>query len=513
MQQLETIGIILGVIVVGAVLLCIRALWRFIKEHGVEIIFIRLMVGRHTGHHHRQRNTNATFWRDSDGKTYGKVTSRVRKRHHRAGWKNLVWSMAYVVGFVLFLFGLYENWIITLACTGLFFGWRVVVKTVRAYARARNWHVTKGITAPLAAAISSVAELEDADMEKAITLRHNWLEIKQGQLGEIALPDGFHANAGQKEVMQSLVESRFPKPVELKWKTTGTKKGQIVTARIMTAPPLPRMVRFRDHLEDISQCVPGEYIIGYDKDNEPVKLSHNGEKPMKAFSMDSGTGKTTMLGSIAAQCLGNDPHSELVGFDVKRVSLEFLRDIPGATIYSNPKALTEMWDGWYALRNEMDRRYELKQLGKQSIFPRTWIVLEEGNTFAMMMNGLYKNELRQPGMGQNPPIWYDCIAQILWQGREVNMFVIAVVQNFVDRQFGGLSLRSAYGSFGMAGFKPNQWINIIQTRPVPELQTGQGRICIVDPPRQVWVQGLYGTHDELVEYARRNRKPLLKSAG
>lgn len=513
MKQLEIVGIGVGIVFAIGFLLGIRALFRFISEHGIEIIFMRLLIGRQAGHHHRQRNTNATFWRDSDGKTYGRVTTRVSKRHHRAGYKNLLRAIGYIFGSVGFIYGLITNWLITVILTGLLFVTLITIKIIRTITKARNWYRTKNITAPLAAAMSTIAELEDADMEKAINVIPEFLEIERGEIGRITFPDGFHANDAQKEVTSKLVKSRFPVPVELKWKTTPdpeNKKGKLIVARIVTAPPLPRMVHFNDHLEGIEALGWGEYIIGIDGGADETILSHNSDRVMKAFSMNSNCGKTVMLGSIGAQLLGNDPNSDLTGFDVKRVSLEFMKDIPGCTIFSDPKNMEAMWDGWYALKNEMERRYELKQAGKQTVFPRHYIFLEEGNTFATKINAYYKYERRQKGEGLIAPIWYDAIAPILWEGREVGFYVVAVLQNFMERYFGNISLRPAFGTIGMAGFKPNQFNTIVQTRPIPECQEGHGRIYIVDGTMQKWVQGLYGTECEFKEYAMRNRHVRLE---
>jgi hypothetical protein len=364
---------------------------------------------------------------------------------------------------------------------------------------------------PLGVALSSMSAMDGVDMEDAITLDPDFLKIKKGIVGKIKFPNNFEATEDQKRAVGSLVKSRFPYAVEIKWKTAmdpDNKEESLVSCEIVIVPPLPKMVPFRDHIAEIENLKRRQYIIGYTRNDTPFILDHSGDRPMKAYSMNSGTGKTTMLGSVAAQLLGNDPDCELTAFDVKRISLEFLRGVPGVTVYSNPKNLDEMWEGWYSLRREMDRRYKLMQEGKQTEFPDHWVILEEGNTFATMINGYWKADLskRMQEKGNTPPLWYDTIAQILWQGREVNIFVIAVLQNFIERYFGNMSLRPSFGTIGMAGFKENQWRNIVQTTPIPVCQEGQGRMCIVDGPRQEWVQGLYGSQSELRDYAMKNRK-------
>jgi hypothetical protein len=397
------------------------------------------------------------------------------------------------------------NWRITAYSTAGLVALIGCIGIARGVLRARTWFRNRGIIAPLSAALSSVPGVQDEEMEKSITLNPNYLSIKRGEIGRIIFPDRFHANEGEKREVEHLVTARFPVPVDVAWHTK--KRPQY--ASIMAAPPLPKMVKFSSQLDAIEACKPGEYIVGIDRFGKPAKLTHRGDAPMKAFSMGSGTGKSTMLGSIAAQLLGNDPTSQVTCFDTKRVSLTFLHNVPGVTLFTDPFRMDDMWNGWYALRREMNRRYTELEKDPTAEFPAHYIFLEEGNEFNEQIKNHYKTEIMQKGDGNQPPIWYQAVAPILWQGRQVNMFVIAVLQNFLDRNMGGMSLRSSFGTIGMAGYKPNQWKAIIGTTPIPESQSGQGRICIVDAGHETWVQGLYETPQYLREYAMQNRTPAI----
>lgn len=496
--------IVLGVAGVAIVAYMVAGLRKIFKAHGAHNLSWRLLTGRHyTGNHH----TTATFLRDSDRKVTGNPNFRVTKRHHRAGWKNLIRSLACLTVISATGYGLTSNFWLTVAlgstAIALLIGWKlaIVIK------RGRTWLRNRPTIAPLAKGLSSISGMHEADMEKSIKLRPDWTTVKRGEIGTVSFPDTFHADDSQRPAVEGLITRRFPVPVDFDWHTTKSPQYVIIKA----APPLPKTILFRDRLADIEKCKRREYVAGYDRNGKAVILSHRGDKPMKAFSMNSGTGKSMRILVTAAQILGNDKDAQLTGFDTKRVSLEALRGIPGVTVHSDPANMGDMWQGWYSLKAEMDRRYKAYQQDPTAVesFPDHWIFLDEGNDFSVQIKAYYLNELRDKGGPAQPPIWYEAIAPILWQGREVGMFVCAMLQNFMEKYFGGMSLRPSFGTVGMAGYKPSQYKTIVGTSPAPQCQSGQGRLLISEPEREVWVQGLMDSKEYLTEYAARNRKPIM----
>lgn len=497
--MLMPLWIIAGII--GIVLtMMLSEVRRAIKKDGLGLLVIRSLIGRHySGHYH----TNATFWRASNGKVRGNPTYHMCKRYHRAGIHNLARSLLYISLVALMSYGLIVETVLTsgITVTALFaLGATWMVLTAR---KLQKWYNNRTVVSPMAKGLAVIVDTSEAAMEKAIQLKPNFHAIEVGELGRIKFPETFVATDGQKETTSTYIEQRFPKPIEVEW---SHKKGPTVILRAIK--PFPEKVWFHDRLSDIEACKPREYIGGYDRHGEPVILSHRGDFPMKGYCMNTGTGKTTRVLTTAAQLLGNDATCFLTGFDVKQVSLEPLRGIPGVTIYSDPFNLSEMWDGWYNLKDEMDKRYAEKKATGVCTWPDHWIFLEEGNTFAVLIKTYYQNERRQKGESANPAIWYEAIAPILWQGREVGMFVNAMLQNFLEKYFGNMSLRPAFNTIGMAGYKPSQYRTIVGNSTVPACQRGQGRMLICEPDREVWVQGLYDENRYLVEYATRKRAML-----
>lgn len=454
-----------------------------------------LLIGRSIwGDHH----TNATFFKDSNGKTFGIPHRRVTKRHHRAGWKNLIRSTGIVLFVVGAVIGLGVRFWVTAALLLAMLGWTTYWYGRKGVRKSKRYWENKTVITPMAKALSTIPQMADDDMKASVTMRPKWMEIERGELGRVGFPDAFHANDMERDAVDRLIEARMPKPVEVKW-----HKAAPIYARIMTAPPLPSMISFQDRLAEIQKCKRGEYVIGYPKDDKPLILSHNGDYPMKAFSMGSSTGKSATLRIIAAQILRNDPRARLFVFDTKQVSLMSLEGINGVYIYSDPENMGQMWNEWAWLYQEMRTRYQEKRAGKTD-FDDLYVFMEEENDFSVQIKNYYLREIR-PDLPKpspaNPTIWAENIAPIMWQGREVRIFVVCVAQNLMDRYFGNMSLRPAFSTIGMAGFKPGAVRTIIQSPPETPYQDGQGRICIFEGRRETWIQAPYADEPWLRNYA------------
>lgn len=462
-------------------------------------LIVNLLTGRSI---FGDQHTNATFRRDSNGKTFGIPKRAVTKRHHRAGYKNLLLSLCYIVGFCFWIAAMVIQPLFVGALTALAILARVYWKVSRKIKAWRRRRATRAVVEPLGKALSSIPDMGEADMEKAVTLVPNWLDVKRGKLGEIVFPDTFHANDGERTHTENLVQSRIPKPIELIWRTNKMP----IKATIVTAPPLPGRIDFLSKLADLKKCTRGTYVAGYDKDDKPYVLSHMGDWPMKGYSMNSGTGKSTLLRAEIAQLLHNEPNARVIAWDTKRVSLNCFSGIPGFTLYNNPRDIPAMWKGWEDLKAEMDRRYALLEEDPTLEFDPIYAFLEEGNDFAIQLKAYWRKTKKAEinSKDANPSLWFD-IAEVLFQGREVGIFVSAVEQLFLDKYFGGMSLRGCFGTIGMAGFKPQLFKTINGVVPSLPYQSGQGRICFIEGSNETWVQGLYGSPEVLTRYASETR--------
>jgi hypothetical protein len=458
-----------------------------------------LMVGRSIW---GDRHTNATFWKDSNGKTFGIPHRRVTKRHHRAGYKNLVRSG----GIVLFTLGVMIGlaikpliMICLLAVMGTVAAWWYGRKTVRLWqAHVEN----KTVITPMAKAMATIPQIGDGDMVASVTMVKGWMNVKKGELGRVGFPNTFHADEGERERVNKLIQARIPRDVEVKWHMQVP-----IYAKMMVSPPLPTVIPAQDKLADMKKCKKGEYVFGYDRAGKAYIMTHNGDMPMKGFSMGSSTGKSVTLRIIAAQLLHNDQRTRAMVIDTKQVSAACLKGIPGVYVYDDPDNMGAMWNAWKWLFEEMRARYVEKKAGKTD-FEDFYLLLDEGNDFSVQIKNYYQQAIR-PDLDKpspaNPTIWPQYIAPLLWQGREVRIFVLAWEQNFMDRFFGSMSLRSAFSTIGMAGFKPGAVRAIMQAPPDTPYQDGQGRVCVFEGRRETWVQVPYGDETWIRAYASEGR--------
>ncbi|MFD3933516.1 hypothetical protein, partial [Streptomyces sp. NPDC058614] len=98
------------------------------------------------------------------------------------------------------------------------------------------------------------------------------------------------------------------------------------------------------------------------------------------------------------------------------------------------------------------------------------VILEECNHLADIL----KEEYTATKASSDPagdPIWRDGVATALRLGREVNVHIIAVFQDFKDTQFGGVSLVPLFPFKILGSYSERQWKRIMgNSFPMPPIQ-------------------------------------------
>jgi hypothetical protein len=477
----------------------LKALGEFVKHHGLHWLVFRALVLRPL---HGKKKSDATFWRGSSDRASGKSSGR----HHRAGIVNLGITLA-VLGLVCSVgYGLLVDRTLTEVLTVLTVAAGIVLGSVLGVRAARRARRNRHVVRPLAVAAEAIIDPDGSlgtRLGSMITMERDWQTIKRGPIGKMIVPDDFHANEGQRTQLEALISSRLPVPVKFRWQTV--KSPFSVT--ILASPAMPRTVPFRRYVDQLEALGPDEFGVGVDGDGEVYVADHGGDTPWHARCAGSGTGKSTGFQIKTAQILHKDPDAEVHAFDTKQISFEPLRGVPRLTIYND---MADIWSAWYRLAGIMDQRYRDMKADPTAIdrMNNIWIEVDEGNDMAVQLVGHYRANVRQPGEPNQPPIWLEAIAPILWKGRQVKIRGEFMLQNMLERYLGGLSLRPSFGVIGMAGYKPNQWKTIIGTTPVPKLQTGPGRICMVRGAEETWVQGFFDLPDFIRDYATLAPEPV-----
>jgi DNA translocase FtsK/SpoIIIE-like protein len=249
---------------------------------------------------------------------------------------------------------------------------------------------------------------------------------------------------------------------------------------------------------------PGDYVLGVRDGGKPFRQSFR-KHAHHAYSMATGRGKTTLVQCATAQLLAQHPLNQAVWVDTKGVSLQPVAGMPGLTVYDDPEDIGAMVAAVEQVEQEMKRRIQVRKQTGVTEFPLLLLGLEEGNDFAAAVNSWWHRQPGHKARTDSPALWDGALSRILRQGREMNIHVIGMFQDFTDNQFGGTPLRPHFEVIGLSGFKKQAFERIVGT-PVPYPQKGAGRIIVCDGDDRTWVQALYATPEELLAYVRAARR-------
>ncbi len=324
--------------------------------------------------------------------------------------------------------------------------------------------------------------------------------------GELVLPDTFGALMRQRDPVQEVIEAHTVGAVRFDWATTATPRKLIWVPIVVHK--LPDMVRFRDFLPQLEALGPRQFGVGLTADRNMYVTNHNGDNPWTCRFANAGTGKSTGFLVKAAQVCHADPLAELYCVDTKQVSFEPLHGIPRVHIYDNPQSeMPEIWKVFYALVKIMDDRYTAVREGRARFddFHDIWLFVDEGNDLGAQLKSYWRNKLE--GQTASPPIWGECIARLLRQGRQARIFGEWMFQDLTDKAMGQESLKMAFSEFGAAGFLPGQFTRTIGP-PAPDCLEGPGKILMCRGNKRIWVQGFYDDEQWLHDYALERRREV-----
>jgi hypothetical protein len=332
----------------------------------------------------------------------------------------------------------------------------------------------------------------------------NRLELNADR-GQLILPDTYSALLRLRDEVQEIIEAHTVGKVKFTWKTTETPRT--LTWLPVVEHTLPDYVRFRDYLPQIERLGAREFGIGVVADKAMFSYDHNGDNPWWCRFAGSGTGKSMGFLVKAAQLCRKDPQAELYCIDTKQISFNHLHGIPRVYIYDNP--VTEMdkiWRVFYEINGIVTDRYTAVREGRARLedYHDIWMLVDEGNHLGGKIKTYAQDSLGESG---TPRIWWEAIAPILQQGRQVRVFGEWMFQDLTDRAMGGQSLKFAFNTFGAAGFLPNQFTRTIGGKAEESLE-GPGKILMCRGKRRTWVQGFADDEQWLHDYALEGRKEM-----
>lgn len=472
------------------VIFALMGVKNLVKTHGGHTILWRLLIGRHySGKNH----TNATFWRDSNTRTHGIPAYRVGRRHHRAGWKNMLRGTGYLCFTVLVLAGIVVQFWLTIITISMVVSTLLSVWGYAKYKQLKTWYASKSVVNPLAQALRAFPDMSEADMEKSIRFNPGWQDLKTGEIGRVMLPASFHANAGEQDQMTSLIRRRLPKPVDVEYRTDVTPQY----ARIMAAPSMPTLVPWVRAAPDMRLLGLHEVLLGYTADGDKRCWDMGSEEPMMFVSATSRRGKTTLIMSMAAQIIRKGGSVALI--DPKEVGLtEFAQGQENVELYADNGNIELLWKGIRKFRDELDARVRAFSADKTLKFPRMTLFIDEVSVFNMRSNARW-GEIKPPRAKSVPPIWAD-ISTIIFMGAQFNVNCCVFGQRVDFATLGGLI--DGFGTRMLTGHNEQTYNRLIGIKPWMKPQKPRGRFIyynVGDYP--VWIQVPYGDTEEVRQFA------------
>jgi len=367
---------------------------------------------------------------------------------------------------------------------------------------------------PLHAALSPILGLPST------TRPLDYLEIPQTfrtreeTPARIGLPQGFNPAPANREMVAGAALSYLglnEDNTDLIWHFVADP-----VLELKMAPQPPDRVNWADHLELMESLPPGEIFVGLGARDKPYVRNFNaGEVVHGGFSVQTGRGKSAAAMAWSAQALHSDPTTTVTFIDPKQSALPTcLVGVPGYRLANDPDNVLEMWDAIYAFEAEVVRRRRSRILDPTLEFPLMYLYLDELSEFMDMSRETWTDIRENPeaygwedSLPKTAPI-IRSIARILRMSREYGGRVMVFTQRLDNAATGGIGLRDLFGWRGLAGFRKNQWMMLIGTMPVPKSVKRIGRWIYSDGDKEVWVQNVYGSPEELRDWAMADRRAV-----
>ncbi|WP_327180462.1 hypothetical protein OG599_35335 (plasmid) [Streptomyces sp. NBC_01335] len=317
--------------------------------------------------------------------------------------------------------------------------------------------------------------------------RQNWLQLPESLAAPdarivVRLPWSWRGGEMDRQNLSALINSRVPGEWVARISTTGETYTAVYTHKPAPKPPAPApeppaAVNIWDAKVQaiLASLGPDDFYLGQDTFDRPIIQKMADEQNSWALSVGSGGGKSAFLQWLAVQMLMKS--GTIIVIDPKMVSLTPLIGIEGVHEYINPRAPKDMRAVLVWVAEVLAARNYEKKNKLRTNFPPLYIFLEEANHLADILKEQHSAD-KQSGESAADPVWRD-VASILRLGREVNVHIIAVFQDFKDNQFGGVSLTPLFPLKLVGSYTENQWKRIMGARAeMPTIQKKAGRMVL-----------------------------------
>jgi hypothetical protein len=268
------------------------------------------------------------------------------------------------------------------------------------------------------------------------------------------------------------------------------------------ARQMPSLVYLHEVLDRVEALPEDKTAIGLDDQGNLVSWSWNIENPHGLMNAGSRHGKTETEMAMVCQVLRKG--GKVTYIDVKRVSIQGLKGLPGLTLCDNPRDMVGIWLTIDAWGKELDRRIDERTKDPTIEFCRDLLALEEVNQLSEMFDEFWETWpeedkdyrgtiLWKPKRAKRtPPVWR-VIKKGVWEGAFANMNVLIAGQNIEAPTVKGV--RNSIGMRLLGGYQPQNWKALVGTTPIPPAPPVKGRWCLINGSTQTWVQALIADLD------------------
>lgn len=448
--------------------------------------------------------TDASFWRRGRKLMHAVP---VRRWSYLAGWQRLTIRLAVTFG-IPFGYWAYKfhrlETVATLTVGCLSATLYAVLRARRAW-RRRTMH--RRYVAPLHAVVAPMLGLPPTQRAADyITVPPTYRE-REDTPALIRLPKSFAPTPGNR---QQLTDAVLPKlglnedNTDVIYHTVG---NPVMECKM--APQPPDLVPWAEHEQRMLELPAGKTFVGLGARNKPfVHDWTSGELVHVGVSVGTGGGKSFGVVGWVAQELRKGASATYV--DPKQSSLpEVLLGTPGYRLANDPDNPLEWWEEIFRYEREMDRRRDIMRRDRTAEFPLMFLVVDELSEFADVSRQMWeaiKAEPERYGYENVPkkapvPVWRS-ISRILRMGREFGCRCILLTQRLDNASTGGIGLRDNLGMRALGKFRRNQWMMLVGTTPIPKSVNKVGRWIYTDGDKDLWVQNVYGTAEQLRDWAR-----------
>jgi hypothetical protein len=432
------------------------------------------------------------------------------------GWKRRVIRNAPL----LLAAALLASWVLTvtaLAAAGV--AWGILRHTGagrKAAGRLRHPMAWFSRVQGMSMAISGVTGTSAAVVQRGLTWNRDYANAAPG--GHVLSwvpPRGFKATQGERSTVENLLASRVGFDLVPEWRMADERPVLNMTR----ARELPGIVYLRDVLAMLEALPEHKTGIGLDDQGRLECWDWATENPHGLLNAGSRHGKTETMEGMVAQVLRKGGRVTYV--DVKRVSIQGMKGLPGLTLLDNPRDMAAMWLAIAEFGKELDKRIDDRTKDPTLQFDRHLLVIEEVNQFKEMCDEFWENWpeededwrrtiLWKPKRAKRtPPIWR-VVKHGVWEGAFAKMNVLIAGQNIEAQTVAGI--RNSIGMRLLGGYQPQNWKALVGTTPAPAAPPVKGRWCLVNGSSQTWLQAILADLDANAsaaiwrDYARAGRR-------